>query len=1463
MEACDEAIRRHTGFSVLDELGRPEESSRLDETEVAQPALFAIEVALSALLKAWGVAPDAVIGHSVGEVAAAHVAGILDLDEAARLVGHRARVMQKTTSRGTMIAVALPEHEAKIALEGLEDRVGLSAVNAPCQVVLSGEGAAVEAVVERLSARGVECRPLRVDYAFHSPQMEPLRAELVEVLGRLEAKAAPIRMFSTVLGEAVSGEELEASYWGDNLRRTVRFAEAIGAAYASGYRLFVEVGPHPVLSIHVAQMLFSRGEEGGAIPTLRRHKEERRSVLWSIGALYARGYPVAFQRLYPEGGHVVALPTYPFQRQRYWIEGAGAEPLGSFRRLRTSPENALRNPLLGALVPFSVHPETRCWEQALSLGTVSYLADHRVQGEAVVPGAAYVEMILSAATEAYGASVHALEQVTFERMLGLPAEGARIVQVVLTDEGRDLVSFQVASRAETDTRWTRHATGTLRAGESAVSVVLSEEMPIDIQARCPTTHSSREHYERLRERGLTYGACFQGVEQIWVGAGEVLGRVRLPDEVAAEASAYQVHPALLDACFQVTAGLFLTPKAVSAAEEIWVPVGLERASVHRRPGRQVWVHGRQSSGESKKEEAFACDLRVLEEDGAVVADVRGLRLKPLSTYGLVPREAHDEWLYTLEWRRKDHGAEVPAGVAASSPGAWMVLLDQGGTGAALAAQLEARGERCVRVSAGERFEHLGLQRYKIAPADPGGFRAVLREAFGRELSCRGVVHLWSLDTTPTADTTAETLEADQRLGSVSALYLSQALLHHGFRDTPRLWLLTRGAQAVGTAKAAVSIAQAPLWGLGRTLSLEHPELGCTRVDLNPARTADEALLLSQELWAREREDEVALRAEGRYVARLTRSSFDAKGETVENGPLSPAGERPFRLTLAEPGVLDRLVLREMQRRAPGPGEVEIAVEVAGLNFLDVLLSLGVLPDDPAGALASGARLGGECAGRIVAVGEGVEAFAIGQEVLALVSQGMSSFVTTKSALIAPKPPHLTFAEAATIPIACLTAYYALCHVGRLGQGERVLIHAGAGGVGMAAIQWAQHVGAEVFATAGSEEKRRVLAALGVLHVMDSRSLSFAEEVMRRTNGEGVDVVLNSLSGEFIDASLSVLRDHGRFVEIGKRDSYANKQLGLRPFLRNLSFALVDLRAMIRNRAAFVSSLLREVVGLVEQRILTPLPFRVFPASRAVEAFHWMARAQHIGKIVLAMREPEAPIAPALSAERPSVRADGSYLITGGGGGASRGGGGAGARGLRWADHHRGNQRPADHAAFGRDGRPGGADGRAARARHLWSCRPRHRPVPRSTGRLFAPGFACAARRDRTFARHGPDLLDGDRQGERWLRLWSGLLATEPTRSGAVRADHRESPGERSYAIPGAQPAPDPAAGGGGEPARVQVGGSDDRFAAARASGAGEPARVAGETVCARLCRSLSAAVSGQRERGRAADLPVAAGAVLD
>lgn len=359
------------------------------------------------------------------------------------------------------------------------------------------------------------------------------------------------------------------------------------------------------------------------------------------------------------------------------------------------------------------------------------------------------------------------------------------------------------------------------------------------------------------------------------------------------------------------------------------------------------------------------------------------------------------------------------------------------------------------------------------------------------------------------------------------------------------------------------------------------------------------------------------------LLRQLREQFTVKAASVrvpapndQKKRVIPGGEINTRLDIPQPGILDSVAWRTVPRQAPGPGEVEIQVHAASLNFRDVMIGLGIYPT-PAGMPPI---MGSDCAGTIAAVGDGVESMRVGDEVMSLCSNSFSGFVTAAASTVVPKPSRLTFEQAAAIPTVFVTDWYALHHLARLSRGERLLIHSAAGGVGLAAIQMANAAGAEIFATVGTPEKKEFLRSLGVEHILNSRSLEFADDVMKLTGGEGVDVVLNSLAGEAIPKGLSILRPLGRFVELGKRDIYGNSPVGLLPFFKGLSFFAIELSPLIKLRPSAFRDLFLEVVERFEQNIFKPLPVRIFPAAEIPEAFKYMAQGIHIGKIVVTIKD---------------------------------------------------------------------------------------------------------------------------------------------------------------------------------------------------------------------------------------------------
>jgi 1-acyl-sn-glycerol-3-phosphate acyltransferase len=601
------------------------------------------------------------------------------------------------------------------------------------------------------------------------------------------------------------------------------------------------------------------------------------------------------------------------------------------------------------------------------------------------------------------------------------------------------------------------------------------------------------------------------------------------------------------------------------------------------------------------------------------------------------------------------------GYATSSEGdIWLVLADRDGLGERVAAALRRLGRSCVVAFAGgDTLRKRAPLAYEIPAGSPEAMRQLVQALEAEHGAVSGVMHLWSLDMPPcSTDTTGEGLLATQSLGygsmldllhTVPAAAAATAAQPHR-KPLTRVVLVTREAQALDEAKAITAVAQAPLWGFGRILLHEQPELRPLLIDCSaqPDAEAQEADAIALEALAdeREREDEVALRGARRYVRRLVRLDLDEQPRTEI--AREPARGRPFRVEVGATGSMDTLTLREHARPRPGPGEVEIEVKAASLNFRDVVFAMGMLPAEAFENSMSAGAMGVDCAGIVSAVGEGVTHVRPGDEVMALSPASLATHALTKD-LVVRKPAGLSFAEAAALPLAYVTAIYALDTIAHLRRGERVLIHAATGGVGLAAIAVAQRAGAEIFATAGTDAKREYLRARGIRHVMDSRTLDFAAQVMEATGGRGVDVVLNSLAGEAIAKGLSVLAPRGRFLEIGKADIYKNSDLPLEAFRRNLSFFGIQVDLLCDGDRGVLQDALRDTLTGIEDGTLPLLPTQIFPLAGLEDGLRTLAQARHVGKLVIAIDDPDIEIQPRTE-EVPLFREDATYLITGARGG---------------------------------------------------------------------------------------------------------------------------------------------------------------------------------------------------------------------
>lgn len=1597
VDEVDALLSHYTDLSIR-EAFQSDAADLYAETEIAQPALFALQVGVTRFLQSRGIRVSAVLGHSVGEIAAAWASGALSLADAVHVIYERSAAQGTTRGRGRMAAASMPADEVRSLIDELNlgDKVEIAGINSPGAVTLAGPLAALEALAAVFEQQGKFYRILDLDYAFHSAQMDPVRGRVLERLADLEPAATSIRYISTVTGAELAGERLGAEYWWDNIRQPVRFADAVETLIDEGIRLFIDVGPHPIMRGYINECLKQHDVVGRVVTTLsRRSDDDLKDLNAAVFGAWLAGAEMDLSGYFPRPGNPVRPPAYPWQRERHWYEET-SEGYDLINR-------RLEHPLLG----YRIKRGEAVWENILDTTLVGYLADHVVGSAVVMPAAGYAEMALAAGRAWFSsdeAQAEAFELEGLEIRAPLVFEEDHLKALRFEFYPKD-GSFTIQSRVRlSDDPWTTHAVGRL-TGAPAFDPKGRLELST-LKSQASGYLSGEQHYRLADAVGLSYGPQFRGVADVWTSGLSALARLELPASVENELPRHVLHPGILDACFQVLVGIFSNDSDNGLGSAL-IPVRVDRlriygnchgithfhAEVLRQSPRSVLTTFRLSDDEgrviaeaegcrfravnfsqeqslpatyryrarlqrplapvalapladiagaaraalaplatarerhfgeveplfgilasayvyealqtqvafdedfglddliaraditSAQRPALASFLQMLEDDGlaqhrdgkyqllaneewpaaeqlwlallgdypaylpellltgrcglhllevlrgiqdpaellnpskgsslqdhladsarsvtglqqTVLAATRALvdawpensRLRILHVGGgagvlarqllpLLPADRTD-YLFTdadeallsraevelggyafvdftvfdpslalaeqgdigarqfdlvlvgsglhqsddlasslaglkslltgdgrllfaeqapnrlsdltsglmpgwwtegasgqplsrlmsaahwkslleengfCELQRLDepasdgHGgfvllasnakAEVDDATAPSVPlqsQRWLLLADANGLAENLADALRAANQQVLLARAGERYT-LEAGEFRFDPLSVDSVEQLL-DAVAATGGCDQIVQLMGLTA---SEAPAQCLLEQQEQRCAPMLSLLQALERVAWSEPPHLALVTAGAalcDGVGSDSRAIKVSatQAPLWGLGRVLMNEHPELGARLVDLAGDDLVALMPALAQTLLAGGAEDELLLTDDALYGLRLEPLSTESD---------SAADDGEVKLDFAEPGPLKHLKWVPMPRQMPSVGQVAVRPLASGLNFRDVMYAMGLLSDEAVENGFSGPTLGMEFAGEVVEVGDGVSQFRVGDKVMGFASACFSTRVVTPAAALAKLPEGWSCAEAATVPTVFVTAWYALDHLARLQPGERVLIHGGAGGVGIAAIQIARYLGAEVFATAGSDEKRDFLRLMGVDHVLDSRSLAYADQIMQLTAGEGIDVVLNSLAGEAINKNLAIMRPFGRFLELGKRDFYENSKVGLRPFRNNISYFGIDADQLLIERADLSVKIFREVMERFAEGALRPLPHRIFPAAQASDAFRYMQQSKQIGKIVIGFDERPQPSEQPLQ-QVPALKLDteGCYLVTGG------------------------------------------------------------------------------------------------------------------------------------------------------------------------------------------------------------------------
>ena len=1211
LDRCNSALFEYGGWSLLDAMFNVDDVDSIYQTYLAQPAIFASQVSLAALLESWGITPSCIVGHSAGEVAAAYVAGVYSFEDAIKVIYQRSRLQHTTEGSGKMLAVALTEEALQPYLIGFESQVSIAAINSEDALTLSGDEAALSTIAETLDLEGIFSRFLKVGVPYHSQMMDQLKEPLIAALQGIQVNSPKILLYSTVSGKLTQDGDWEAEYWPRNVREPVLFKAAIDSIAKIETNVFLEIAPHAALSSSIKKNL-EHVDGSVVIATMKREQNDVLMLMHTLGLLHANGMQIDWSKLYPNGGNFVMLPNYAWQHAAYWHE---SEEVQQCRLKNISKRGGFfesSHPLLGA----RLNSTSLFWQNVIDLQDQAYIADHQVEEEVIYPGAAYVEMVLSIADSLNRDTNITLENIEFKRAFFLDKEKPTVIESTLDPVSHCYTISAVDTQAE---QWEVFSEGVI----SEVAKRCSDERIdlVQLKASLPETKGKSDFYQHCHKLGLSYQTAFQAVEAAWHSDNDALVEIQLPASLAGSIDEYLLHPSILDGAFQ---SLFPT------IDSGFLPVKIGELHYYKKPGLKSYCH---LVTRFKDDFEIKGDLTLFDEDGSILVEIRGVELKSSKTQMTAADD--DSILYDYSWEQQDLGETGDV-----SEGLWIIFADASGHGSRLAQELEGRLQAVCLIESGDTYKKISENHFSVNMDSTDDVVGILNRFSS---SCHGIVYLWGMDNQACESLSAEEVLASCQHTAITPMYLAQALSKVEWGRSQKVSLVTRSAQSPdNNIDSLPQPTQLALWGFGRVLASEHPEYAVSMVDLS--KNVDDKLivLLANEVLAEEYEQEVALRNASRYVNRLRKlHEIELNAYARFETPLSSNAAFQVSFDSSIKSENKYLLTSFTPSNDIASNSVEIKVSHIGVDprSIEKLKNVGNI-DSTKNVF--------DCAGVITRIGSEVGEFLVGDEVIAFTNQGLSSIIATNTKLMLGKPANASGEQGAGLLSAFLTAYYALEYLAGLRDGESVLIHEAADSAGLAAIQLAQNKNATIYVTAGSQEKRDHLYSLGLENVYSSGDFDFITKIIAETKGQGVDIVLNTLSGQFVSKTIGLMRPFGRFVELRHNNTKLSKGLLEKIFDKNISCHVVNLAELINQRADLVETLLAEISGLFSKNCLAPLPINVFSVDKASDAFSSVLDTQAEGRLVLDFNVPDVPVIQGMNEK--FINDKSSYLVTGGLGG---------------------------------------------------------------------------------------------------------------------------------------------------------------------------------------------------------------------
>ncbi|KKO98752.1 fatty acid synthase S-acetyltransferase [Trichoderma harzianum] len=1313
ISTCSDYLREiGAKFSLLDELSKGKEESLVNEAHISQPACTAIQLGLTKLLESWGIAPSAVIGHSSGEIGAAFAAGAISLEDAMSVAYWRGKVssemrLKHPNLRGAMLAVGAGAEEVKsiIKTQGLQN-ITVACENSPNSITASGDEEDVDKLAAELESRSTFNRKLRVAVAYHSAHMQLVADDYKTAIKYIaEKNTSSVEFYSSLLGSKLnSTTSLGPSYWVDNLTQPVLFSSALKELYLGEKPdVIIEIGPHAALEGPIKQILKSISPQAAMgvkyLPCLIRNQHATSTLLDCAGSMFVKGHPINFRKInHPD--ELIRLPAvvsdfypYPWTEHKYWFEPR------SSKQLRQKPFR--RHDLLGLLEDSYSDIEPK-WKNVISTDDVPWLKDHRMQSLVTFPLAGYICMAVEAASQRAQ-----LRGIPAEQIDGFRLREIQVSKALILDDGAPYeIVFSLKPYAEgtrsnssdwdefrisswTSARgWLEHCSGHVGIKKAASVNPVRGGLLHAASIRRQQVQGMNCHqlpmdtfYSELESRGAGYSGTFRISRDAAMRTHGQYSTASLtvPDTATIMPSSFEspsIAPAaFVDLLFQLTFPIL--GAGSGKMPSLFMPSAVKEMDISSKlpnnPGDRVQVvaHGRPDFTAPGPVDFF---IDMWHEDNVEpVTKISGFRMTPVNgdiDEGASPRSI----CYKVQWESLDkanemssssngqnghangeNGAKDHINVHHDTPGKSSEEANGNGvvgngntTNGVVAASSLNDGlsdADFVLISHHDRSDPLVgalldlLELRTAKRPQVVDFSDIMPESS----SC--YICLTEIDKPLLANMTAEMFEKAQNL-----LTKCQSML----------WV-TSGAYRFAEHPEG-NISQ----GLLRTVRSEANK-AVASLDLDPhskleVRDTAELILHAIKVSTAMPEDDTPVDYEfaeegGKLVVPRVVKQDDMNLAIFHDTEASAAPPylQPFeqsgrRLTVAVGtyGALDSLYWKDEHETPLGAHEVEIKVACTGMNFKDVVIAMGQVASP---------YLGVECSGTISRIGSSVGSLIVGDRVCAMSLGAYSTYSRCLASSAATIPDDMSFEVAASIPVVYCTAYYGIMDLARLEYGEKILIHAATGGVGQAAIQLAQMIGAEIYATVGSADKKKFLMdtyGIPESRIFYSRDVSFGPAVREATGGHGVDVVINSLAGDLLRETWECLAPFGRFIELGKRDITKNTRLEMAKLEYNCTFSSVDLTLVAAERPKIMERTFASVMRLLGNKTVNPIgPITCVNIQDVEGALRKLQSGKTTGKLVVTHSGRSQVKATHPAPRSDMLEHDATYLIIGGTGGLGR------------------------------------------------------------------------------------------------------------------------------------------------------------------------------------------------------------------